>query len=485
MSRDEQKGRSDTAGEPGTGQTAGTAGGLESEAESLLDGILSESDFSEKHPEFKRVRRAFDEEQAAAEDAPAGAAGAVLPDADAAQRLPIVSVSTSLAFGDVRTAGIAGDVGGTTDGGVHDAQPEQDEHPEQAEQPEQTSRPGRRRRFGWRRRSKRHDKADEQPGTADSDAQPEQCEQPGKSGEPEQAGTADSDAEPEQPDKIAEPEQPEQPDETGEPELSEHFGKTGGDEQPDPPKTRSARTIERRRSGLRRALFAVVACLVVLALAGLAIFSLLENGVGQKRDATQLDNSDAPASASFSALSSDALLPFADYFGQPVSDIVDASDGRLVLDGGTTASNDAEVPALASLQKAQLHDASGNKVASVAFGLDAIGKIVYVYCSGDLDALHVASAEFEALLADKTVAASYLVACGVRKTDAQAAALTLAENPDCRAESGTDGDSAAFSGSTGFTSAPTKWKLEERYDRTIGKALGDNSVMRTIAVELY
>ena len=421
---------------------------LSFEAESLLDGILAEGDFSKKHPELKAAKLDAKDGETARKGA-----GSIRPNLSpscAVRKTPTVFVSKAAPVSGVE-ASVFGEP--ARDGAGSGGQAKQANVDLWRYDKKALRRKRREERREERRARKRKACASAaRARVAAADASPSSGRRSGTK------ATGDC------------------PVEKADDRLAPKREETRGEHM---------ETLRRRK--LRKVLAIAIACLVVLASAGVAFF-LLDNGDGRPQDdATQLDGGGEISRNVLSGLSADALPTFTEYFGQSVSALEKASDGCIVLDGGTQASSDPEVPALVSLQKARLDDASGNKVASLAFGLDSSAKIVYVYCSGDLDALHVASADFEELLADKTVAASCLVACGMREVDAQAAALTLKEKPDCRSDvgAGTDGDSAVFSGKTGFTTAPTTWKLTERYDKSVGKALGDNSVLRTMTVELY
>ena len=453
------------------------AAALSFEAESLLDGILAEGDFSKKHPEFKTAKPDTEDGGSVREHADSSRLDP--SSSRAARKIPTVSVSGAAipSFND-----FARDEAGF-DGMAKQANVDLWRYDKKAL---------RRKRREERREEKRARKRKERAfaartRAAAADAPSSSGRRPGARVDDDHAskkGIARKDAAKKGVAKkggvekgIAK--------KGGVKEDAAKKEKGGGKPASKKKETRGEHMETLRRRKLRKVLAIAIACLVVLASAGVAFF-LLDNGDGRPQDdATQLDGGGEVSRDAFSGISADALPTFTEYFGQPVSALVKASDGRIVLDGGTQASSDPEVPALVSLQKARLDDASGNKVASLAFGLDSSAKIVYAYCSGDLDALHVASVGFETLLSDKTVAASYLVACGMREVDAQAAALTLKEKPDCRSGTGADGDSAVFSGKTGFTTAPTTWKLMEKYDKSVGKTLGDNSVLRTITVELY
>ena len=250
--------------------------------------------------------------------------------------------------------------------------------------------------------------------------------------------------------------------------------------------------IEKRRQGLKRILIIAIALLVVLALVSVCVAISLSNNSQTNNNSVLTPNEQPEQVTVFSPIKQDALPSFAAYFGKPLSELTNAYDKRIVLNGDKAESGDPDIPALVSLQHAYLQDEKNANIATLAFGLDANDTLVYVYCMADLDAMHVADASFEKLLSDKTLPVSFLVACGIKQGVANTAALTQQEKPSCindaKAQEGAENssaDMAFFTGNTGQSGVPQTWKLTEKYDDSIGKTLGDNSVLRTITVELY
>ncbi len=250
--------------------------------------------------------------------------------------------------------------------------------------------------------------------------------------------------------------------------------------------------IIKRRQSLKRILIIAIALLVILAIAGIGTAIFLNSNSQTSDNASLTSDEQSTQTAKFSPINQDALPSFAAYFGKPLSDLVSAYDKRIVLNGEKSESNDPEIPALVSLQHANLFDSQNTNIGTLAFGLDENDALVYVYCMADLDAMHVADASFEQLIADKTLPVSFLIACGIKQGVANTAALSQQEKPTCindaKAQEGGENpnlNAAFFTGQTGQTQAPQTWKLTEKYDGSIGKTLGDNSVLRTVTVELY
>ena len=58
-------------------------------------------------------------------------------------------------------------------------------------------------------------------------------------------------------------------------------------------------------------------------------------------------------------------------------------------------------------------------------------------------------------------------------------------NPQAVISRDTSGQEVAeFSGTTNIEGVPSTWKVTETYDHTAGVTLGDNSVIRTLSVDL-
>ena len=113
------------------------------------------------------------------------------------------------------------------------------------------------------------------------------------------------------------------------------------------------------------------------------------------------------------------------------------------------------------------------------------GNINYVFASFDLDAFGVADAKFDELAASKVVAASILTGIGLDNAVVDSAQLTITGNPQAVISRDTSGQEVAeFSGTTNIEGVPSTWKVTETYDHTAGVTLGDNSVIRTLSVDL-
>jgi len=97
----------------------------------------------------------------------------------------------------------------------------------------------------------------------------------------------------------------------------------------------------------------------------------------------------------------------------------------------------------------------------------------------------VADAKFDELAASKVVAASILTGIGLDNAVVDSAQLTITGNPQAVISRDTSGQEVAeFSGTTNIEGVPSTWKVTETYDHTAGVTLGDNSVIRTLSVDL-
>ena len=189
--------------------------------------------------------------------------------------------------------------------------------------------------------------------------------------------------------------------------------------------------------------------------------------------------------ATFAPIENEGIPQLAGLYGKTVKQARSSCGDALVIDGKAEKARDSRVKAMTTLVNGKIVDGSGMQIADVAFGLDKKNKIVYTYCSFDLDQLEVADATFEDLVASDVVPRSLLEAVGIKESALEGAALTIEKAPN--AVTSHEGDAkqqAVFKGKTGVKH-PGTWQLTETYDQTVGQTLGDNSVMRTLLVELY
>lgn len=189
--------------------------------------------------------------------------------------------------------------------------------------------------------------------------------------------------------------------------------------------------------------------------------------------------------ATFAPIENEGIPQLAGLYGKTVKQARSSCGDALVIDGKAEKARDSRVKAMTKLVNGKIVDGSGMQIADVAFGLDKKNKIVYTYCSFDLDQLEVADATFEDLVASDVVPRSLLEAVGIKESALEGAALTIEKAPN--AVTSHEGDAkqqAVFKGKTGVKH-PGTWQLTETYDQTVGQTLGDNSVMRTLLVELY
>ncbi len=245
--------------------------------------------------------------------------------------------------------------------------------------------------------------------------------------------------------------------------------------------------VESHRRRLRTVLIVFVVILVLIA-AVIGVF------IWQGSLAPDVKPSDTEAlatgaagkdEASFAPVENKAIPQLATVYGKTVKQARSACGSTLVIEGKAEKARDSRVKAMTKLVNGKIVDENGAQVADVAFGLNKKSKIVYVYCSFDLDQLEVADATFEDLVASDVVPRSLLEAVGVKKSALESAALTVEKAP--KAVTSQEGDAkqqAVFKGSTGLKGLDV-WQLTETYDQTVGQTLGDNSVMRTLLVELY
>ena len=246
--------------------------------------------------------------------------------------------------------------------------------------------------------------------------------------------------------------------------------------------------FEKKRRGLKRTLLIMLIILLVIAAGiGVAVWLNATHPNIEQSDTQALSTSDAGAVATqFQPVDSTKLVNLSSLVGIRLKDAKSQAGKSLVFSKGTEDTGDDRIPSLEKIASATMPDASGQTLASIALGTDKDGVVVYAYAAYDLDALSVADATFEELANDKTVLSSLLAGNGVTVDALNRSKLTIAENPKALTSTDTSSqERAEFSGKTGLDRVPKHWTAAEVYDHTTGEVLGDNSVMRTIIIELY
>lgn len=243
----------------------------------------------------------------------------------------------------------------------------------------------------------------------------------------------------------------------------------------------------RSRRRLRRLLvFFIIVLLILAALIGLFIWRDSTPPDVKKPDSDALQTSSAGAnSTEFQAISADSLPKLVSFFGLTPDQVAEQSNGTITLDAASAPSSDAALPAVVSTRNAWYASEGGQTLASITFGMNAEGTINYAFASFDLDAYGVADARFDELVSSDVVAASVLKGIGLSDATVKEASLTITKNPEAViARDSAAQEVAQFSGATNIEGAPTEWKLTETYDHTTGVTIGDNSVIRTLSVDL-
>lgn len=249
----------------------------------------------------------------------------------------------------------------------------------------------------------------------------------------------------------------------------------------------SAERAMRSRRRLRNLLvFFIIILLALVAVIGLFIWRNSTPPDVKQPDSDVLQTSKAGTNATlFQAIEADRIPDLVTYFGMTPEAAVEASNNAIALDAEATRATDASLPSVVKTRNGWLVGSNGETLASITFGLNAEGNINYVFAAFDLDAFGVADAKFDELAASKVVAASILEGIGLDKATVESAQLTITDNPQAVLSRDTAGQEVAeFSGSTNVEGGPTTWKVTETYDHTAGVTLGDNSVIRTLSVDL-
>lgn len=249
----------------------------------------------------------------------------------------------------------------------------------------------------------------------------------------------------------------------------------------------SAERAMRSRRRLRNLLvFFIIILLVLIAVIGLFIWrNSTPPGVKQP-DSDVLQTSTAGTNAAqFQAIDAARIPDLITYFGMTPEAAVEASGNSIALDAEATAASDATLPNVVRTRNGWLVGPNGETLASITFGLNAPGDIDYIFASFDLDAFGVADAKFDELIASKVVASSILAGIGLDPAAVESAQLTIVENPQAVLSRDTSAQEVAeFTGPTNIEGVPGTWKVTETYDHTAGVTVGDNSVIRTLSVDL-
>lgn len=249
----------------------------------------------------------------------------------------------------------------------------------------------------------------------------------------------------------------------------------------------SAERAMRSRRRLRNLLvFFIIILLVLIAVIGLFIWrNSTPPGVKQP-DSDVLQTSTAGTNAAqFQAIDAARIPDLITYFGMTPEAAVEASGNSIALDAEATAASDATLPNVVRTRNGWLVGPNGETLASITFGLNAAGGIDYIFASFDLDAFGVADAKFDELIASKVVASSILAGIGLDPAAVESAQLTIVENPQAVLSRDTSAQEVAeFTGPTNIEGVPGTWKVTETYDHTAGVTVGDNSVIRTLSVDL-
>lgn len=249
----------------------------------------------------------------------------------------------------------------------------------------------------------------------------------------------------------------------------------------------SAERAARSRRRLRNLLvFFIIILVILVAIIGLFIWRNSTPPDVKQPDSDVLQTSKAGTNATqFQAVDAERIPDLITYFGMTPEAAAEASGNAIALDAEATAASDASLPNVVRTRNGWLVGPNGETLASITFGLNAEGNIDYIFAAFDLDAFGVADAKFDELAASKVVASSILAGIGLDAAAVETAQLTIVENPQAVLSRDTSGQEIAeFTGPTNIEGVPSTWKVTETYDHTAGVTLGDNSVIRTLSVDL-
>lgn len=236
----------------------------------------------------------------------------------------------------------------------------------------------------------------------------------------------------------------------------------------------------------RMLVFAIIILLLLAGVTGLFIWRNSTPPDVKKPDSDALQTSSAGAySTQFQPIDSEDVPGLVSFFGKTPEQVAEESAGAITLDGAAAPSSDSSLPNVASTRTGRFAAENGQTLVNLTFGMNAEGVISYVFASFDLDAFGVADSKFDELASSNVVAASVLTGAGLDAATVKDAQLTIVENPQAViSRDGSAQEVARFSGPTNIGGVPTQWTLTETYDHTAGVTIGDNSVIRSLSVDL-
>lgn len=241
------------------------------------------------------------------------------------------------------------------------------------------------------------------------------------------------------------------------------------------------------RRRLRRLLiFFIIVLLLLAGITGLFIWRNSTPPDVKKSDFDALQTSDVGTNTTkFDNIAADRVPNLISFFGKTPEQVAQESEGKITLDAASAPSTDAALPNVASTRSAWFAGDNGQTLANITFGMNADGAIDYIFASFDLDAYGVADAKFDELSKSYVVAGSILKGIGLSDDAVKAAVLTVTQKPEALISNNTSGqETARFTGSTNIEGVPSQWTVTETYDHTAGVTIGDNSVIRTLSVDL-
>lgn len=230
------------------------------------------------------------------------------------------------------------------------------------------------------------------------------------------------------------------------------------------------------RKGLRVLLIVAVVALAVIA----AVIAVLAWRYSASPDVTpaqteRLASGDGETSTvTFEAVDADDLPAVNKLYGLTYKQAKKKLGKDVVFAKTLEKATDERVSSLKYLANGTIANASGEQIASVSLGLTKKRKVVYTYVSYDLDALGVATAEFQVLCNDRTVAASLLSSTGLSDSVVESAALSLQENPEANtSQESSSSQQCTFQGETG-----AKLKTVTKTKKVIKKVKGKKKTVK-------
>lgn len=243
-----------------------------------------------------------------------------------------------------------------------------------------------------------------------------------------------------------------------------------------------ARTQRRLRGVLA---FVIIILLILAGVIGVFIWRNSMSPDVKPADTEALITSSAGTNTvTFEKVDAELIPNFTELFGMTLDEAKEAAGEHLQITAGLEESSNENVSSMKFITSGVLKNDSDEQFAQVILGFNKKKKIVYVRCAYDMDDMGVAVADFSELVSDDTVARSVLRAMGVDKKTVKAAQLKADPSSDAVTTSDT-AQKAEFKGTIDSKEAPKNYTLTETYDRAIGSSVGDNSVLRTLTVELF